>query len=1099
MRCLRSGTLLGLALLVLVSLAAADIGPPVKVELTDVAGPARASETMTASLVIHARGDLMVSNVRCGGEGWRVISFGTPPTRMLHAGETVRLRLEAVPTDPARPLIVNLECNGRPYQRSFDLSSSTYQTARHGRPAVRIAGTASPPGSIIGVVAPAPIAERGFSKHPVDEQSAEDEVAGDPVRGQRDSYDIRVSGQFIYHIPPNDTDPMEEHGAHGVTVRVFDQDTGPDELLAVTTTSVSGYFEVTFTWDPCPFCDATPDLYVELETANVGFDVEESDIWEENYKFVTETHHDYTGTDLNVGVFSPADPSLDPALHILKTLTRGWLILYEESVCEVPHVDVQWPDNSSHSSFYNGEIHIDDAGQWHEDTLLHEWGHHWVHSFAESPQPEYCNPGDHCDEPECTHCVWCPENENVAFTEGVPDWWACYLVWRLRDLYDPDPRFLPGYELLRLCHETSQFGDPYLTEGLFSALLNDLEDATTEDHDSAVYGQDVLNLGFTTILAFIDAYHPISPYEFLDQMLAIGGPEFGEALWETAANLGFDHLDTEAPPAPVDLVCLSHQVGVPSTDPTLHMAWTRPVDDVSGIWGYAYEVSSGGPVPPGSAPVIGDVNYFITDVLPPGTYWFNIRSIDRAGHPSSDYASIGPIIVDPCNLAYWSSFDWSRPLIPHPAPDVVWGGPYVDDPLTLDGYVENTYLNIYTGNFGGGATGSSFWDHFWVDEHLVWWINWTEQPAWETMVALNRGPITVPSGRHTLHARLDDEEEVGELSEIDNFEGHQWIWSPFVIVPDSPVHLDAPPWKNAGHASITDGQTLYSNCDGFRFSQSGWWQATYLVQYDPVSDYDLKLHSPSVGASDGFGTYLASSSRTAGFLDAIIVNGNQVAWQDWDVGVTNWNYHDAVYSVLNVISEGIALDTPDTIPLNQFEMLAMREFLAGPGLYTIEVEVDLMYRPVWVAWFDSDFTMAGLSSIDGLAHTDSTGRAWLDVDLPQYGWHGIAVYRDQQDAMEPVQATLKVYPMRPELYPVTLDGWYSPLVPRPAADVTWESVPVPDILTGDTDQTWFNIAVTNDSPVEASPVAHVYLDGSTITPVSIGYPNFIGDFPLVNI
>ncbi|MCK4413753.1 MAG: T9SS type A sorting domain-containing protein [Candidatus Eisenbacteria sp.] len=1092
-----------LVFLLLATVASASHGPLVQVRLMDLESPAKAGERLAATVVIHSRANLIVTDVRCGGDGWYDVQLDAPLALALGPEEEVRLQLHAIPSDPDRPLIISLEYDGRSYRRSFDLSAPTHDAAHHGRPIATIAASSPPPPEPSCLVAPAP-PEPDFSKRSQEELVALDEVGSDPQRPERSGYEIRVTGRFVYYYPADQTHPVEENGAHGVTVRVYDQDSGPDDFLAATTASASGYFEVTFTWDPCALCDGTPDLYVEIEAANVAFDVEESDIWETNYKFVTETYHDYTGTELDFGVMSPADPGLYPALHILKTLTRGWLILYEEAGYEVPHIDAQWPDNSHHTSFYDGsEIHYTSDSQWSENTIFHEWGHHWVHSFAESPPPEYCNPGGHCDDPECGHCYWCPENETVAFTEGVPDWWAGYLIGRVEDLYDPDPRFRPNFELSFTCWENGEYGNPYTTEGWFCILLNDFEDATEEDHDTSVYGKDVVNLGFTTVLNFIDAYHPTTPRAFLDQMMAVSSPDFREAVWQTAANLGFTHLDTEPPPVPIDVVCLSHEIGVPSVDHTFHMAWTPPVDEASGVWGYDYSISEGGPEDPGQFPLIDDVDFFIVDYFPAGTYWFNLRTIDHAWHESTDYVSVGPLIIEDggdCNLAYWSSFDWSRPLIPRAAPDVVWGGPYVDDPQTLDGNVATTYLNAYTGNFGGEPTWHAFWDYFWVDEELVWWNNWVEQPAWETMVALNLGPVVVPSGRHTLHAMLDHTEKVGELWETDNFEGHQWIWSPFVIVPGSPVLCNPPPWKNAGWTSVTDGQTLWSNCDGFRYTQTGWWQAAYLVQYEYESDYDLRLHTPSAGASDGFGAYLASSARTGGYLDAILVNGNQVAWQDWDVGVSNWNYHDALYSMVTTTSQGIALETPETIALGEFEMLALREFLGDPGLYTIAVEIDLPYRPVSVAWFDSEFTMGGLSSMGGLARTDSTGRAWLDVTLPQAGWHGIAVYRDQRDNVYPVQVTLEVYPMRPELYPVTPEGWYSPLVPRPAADALADDVSIPDSLTGETDQTWFNVAVTNESPVNApSPIAHVYLDGDDITPVSIGYPEFTGDFPLINV
>jgi len=1088
------------AVMILVSTSVhARIGPPVKIRLAEVSGTAVSGQTMQATIEILAQQDVLLSTFRCEGTGWRLSDFAPPLDAVLAVGESFQLPITAVPTDPDQLLRFSFEYDGHLIEKSFDLSRARRAAAERGGSTRIISDSVFLPGAVSSAVAPLPAWDHDFSKQDDGVPGSKSDRATDDLVQLTEAYSIHVYGRFAYYKPGW----PDEIGAHGVTVRVMDEDTGVDEELAVTTTSASGYFDVTFTWDPCVLCDQTPDLYVQFEASNQEVvDVEDS-TWEINYRWNTPTQVDFTGTEWNTGSRQPGNQDEYPAVHICTTLTRGWLYCHDEASYTIPHLDVQWPEDGavSYYSPYWEEIHITQTGQWSENTILHEYGHHWVNIFADWVTPDYCN--GICDfGGDCGHCNWCEESNDIAFTEGMPYWFADCLIRKLVGLYDPDPTFIPSFESLRPCDDTGgTWGDPYLTEGIFAALLRDVEDSTQDDTNPGVPGQDALEFGFTQTLAFIDVFEPTTTHQYLDMFMSyyVG---YHEPFWETAANVGYD-VDELPPPATGDLSSLSHTVGVSSPDATVHLVWTRPVDDASGVAGYAISFSEGGPSLPYEILGVGNEEYYITPILAPGTWYFNLRAVDRAGRWSDDFATFGPVIIrdaNPSNLLYIYSFDWSRPLIPHSVPDVVWGGPYIDDPVTLEGDAATTYLNLFAANVGEAGTGIGLWGYCWIDEEWVWWGNWPPLAGDDYMVAMNEGPVTAPPGRHTLHAMLDAEEQIPEVVETDNFEGHQWIWTPYELTAETSVVRNAPPWRDVGWGSVTDGQTLYYNADGFRYTPTSYWQVVYLVPHDPIADYDLRLHQPSTGADNGFGSFEANSCRGPGLLEATIVNGNLLAWQTWDVGVINSNYAAANYGVTYTNSQVIGLDQPQTLSLGQQTMLIMREFSGGPGLYSITLASDDPGQQVNVAWYDSEFLKGNLTMFSASAQTDASGQLLLNIDLPQNGWHGIMVWLDSRDSPLPMEVVLEVYPIRPELYPYAAPGWASPLVPRPAPDATVSHVRMPTELTGDSDSTFFNIGAINDSPTVAPmPVSHVYLDGDDIRPVSIGYQDLLGEILLLNI
>ena len=80
--------------------------------------------------------------------------------------------------------------------------------------------------------------------------------------------------------------------------------------------------------------------------------------------------------------------------------------------------------------------------------------------------------------------------------------------------------------------------------------------------------------------------------------------------------------------------------------------------------------------------------------------------------------------------------------------------------------------------------------------------------------------------------------------------------------------------------------------------------------------------------TSGFDDPTALSERRAGFLDVVLVNGNILFDQVWDVGVIN---ESAVspgtsdYQATFATGSALAMNTPEVLSFEEHEMLMLRE------------------------------------------------------------------------------------------------------------------------------------------------------------------------------
>ncbi len=1089
--------------------ARSTVGPPVGFTLVHEPAAARAGEAYRGVLRVRAGQPLRLADLDLAGAGWTVRFERAIADLELGAGDSVDLPFVGTPSDPSAPLRVTARMGERTVGKAFDLSPRAH------RERVEVSAmTENPLGRAIphpGVVPdpdlrPAPAPERAAKDRTPSLATIVDESGDTALErdtgelGKRRS--ITIEGRFVYA-----RDDGQTLGVDNATVRVFDEDSTYDTKLAEGLTDANGYYSFTFDWDPCALCDKRPDIYVEFELANSEV-VVESAAFEVNYRFASGTLGDFEGSYHDFGWLGPSDESLQAGPHIFNHVLRSWRWVVNNTPYDPPSVDVQWPDGDT-GAFYRPffeEIHMSSGREWNESTCAHEYGHHFIHNFAQSQTPDYCN--GICDSPTdwyefwddgCGHCIWCEETDNDAWNEGWPNWLADvvtrdhlstygYAVMNVRDMEDP-------------LQCDGSYDPPRITEGFLAALLRDIEDAGNEDQ-SDFDGEDKLSWGADEIFTVTVQDDPLTPVDFLANFISRYGttPAIREAIWFTAANNGYE-TDNAKPGVVSNLTSSSHDVNVASPDNTIRLTWTTATDDQSGIQGYGIFVSANTASSPSAVLDIDDVTQFTTEQLVPGTYYFNIRAVDNSGKWSDDYASAGPYVVrepEPANLVFDTNSGWGAFVVPRTTADS--GPTFVPAPTTLPGNVKETYWNSRTENVGETSVACCPRVNVRIDGLNAYSSPFDPSDVYDIIAglgpstsdnSLNQGPIYVKGGRHTFGAHIDSIEEVAETSETDNFTAQQWIWTPLDLITGAIVERNHPPDRDGGWDEAT-GSKWY-NVDGLRFDGDGWWNVVWAHPTNLDRDIDLRLHQPSSGATDGFDTNVGWSSRGAGRLDAVLVNRNVTGAQDWDVGVLQAtdDYVSGLYRAEHVESIAYSFGDSTDKQLPSGDMLQVYEVYvptSGVGPVSVTVELDRALGPddypaFRAAWFGRTFGTGDLADAEALAITSAPdGRLRLTVDVPEAGYHGLVVYRDPADGQATWDYTIEVDRSPPDWFPLKPTNWYAPVVPH-LVDADLVNLDAPTTLPGNADATYVSLNVRNGGGTGADGTFRIFtrIDGVDVT------------------
>jgi len=1045
-----------LALLALAAPALADIGPDVTVRLVSPFVAVKAGDTYAGRLEISCGERGTLSEFSLSNDGWTPVMKALPATGKVEAGDKMTVEFTALALDPKQRLVFSCRFNDHDVKFPIDLSARNVSNMTEGAQVRQVPDGAVPPGN------PDP-------KWQADELAAPATV---PTTSKRL---VTVHGRF--GAPREDGQWVP---AHSALVEVWDEDTGLDDLMESGSTNFDGYFNITVETSGADL-SGDPDIYVRIELTNGRVDTYEPTSGD-NYAWVTSVHDDYSGADLDLGTFEPTDDGLHPSIFLFTNACRAW-VHDDDLGYDVPKCRVEWPSADWPNCNASGRIQIRNDFNWNDGCLWHEYGHWFDHEIASWDPFDYCN--GICDGGDCGHCFWCSESQSVAWLEG----WAQFHSWSVG-------AWVPGYwgmaaldpvdgESLDDCWPGT-YGDPLLTEGFIAALLQDISDSAQDSH--GVYGAftDELAMGEAAAFAVNALDNPTGSQDFLNNFAA-SYPAHRSAFWATAANCGYT-LDIVAPGVVTDLASPSHAINVASPDNTPTFTWTAATDNFSGRAGYGLYISTSGAGQPSAVQDIGNVTTWTSTALAPGTYWFNIRTVDRAGNWSAGYASYGPFIIrspEPADLTSHLAAGWDATLVPRATNDAIPSDCTVSPMLIGNA---STYWNMYGVNQGVLITSTGFWGHVHVDGAHVSGAYWNAIGAGGYYFANNRGPLTVPYGRHTFTFVHDATDLIAETDETNNNAGAQYVWSPLSVAANATIARSTP--LATGGWTEASG-VLWYNCDGLRMSTAGgWWHAMALWADDNTKDVDARLHVASTGSLNGFAANVGYSAQAVGRLDVVLANRNNDASANYDVGVLGSTSEAVAYHAFHAQSSAMAFGDSAVVAMGAGVPLLLREFYLADdsvGPVSVTAACDPAAGPLYLVVLDDSYTTGTLTSgatagsIVGSAQTDATGRARVSASLADSGWRGIAVYRDPTSGTAAMSVTIEISTTPPDLAPFAPAGWYAAMTPRPLGDGTAAICALPDTLGSTPSLTYFNVGAQNYGPVTSPLRCYIQRDGVDYT------------------
>jgi hypothetical protein len=1075
-----------LALLAIPATALATLkGEPVQLRVVGPVPVLRPGEPVTIPFELVSAVPVQVSGLSVTSSSLAAPFAQEGATQFVAPGEPVSLSMQVLPTGKPDPIVVRWEVDGVAFERTIDLANRLESRLAE-RQALTLVEATPPPVPDARMLAEMDSVRRADT----DKQAA--------------STFISFSGRLVYTRPGSGSVAPVDMGAWGVRVSLMDQDTGPDDELASTYTGPDGEFFAMYYWEG-QLGEGDPELYIQFETDHPWVVVQEG-FWDIEYSWNTHARASSTA-DLHIGTYRPSDSSTHPALHIATNIARNheWYREYPRDWW-LDAVDVKWPDGST-GAWYDplfGQIHIGTDREWKEDTQAHEYGHYFVDEYASFVSPDYCN--GYCDSADCGHCQWCPEGTDEAMTEGWPNWIAHVQTSSYANTYGIAAVYTRNAESITTCGSSGLYENPEITEGFLGAVLQDIWDSGPGSDDADPNGfsghRDWLELGDDEIMAVLDLDQPTTARGFLTAF-ANRYPQHRQRLWQTAMNSRWD-LDQLPPNAPSGVASSSHPVGAGTANLNVSLSWTQPgPDDWSGVAGYSV-LFSAFPSMPDVILETSATGSWLSGGVPAGTWYANVRTVDFAGRGSTTYATYGPFTVvtpTPVDIAPYTAPGWARPIVARATGDAT--ATSVPNPTAqLPGNTALTYLNMSGRNQGQsehfgfiGIRNRLFVDA--VGVHTSGYVH-PDAPG-ATFTHVNRS-TTVRGGRHMVGSIYDGFNEWWESNEVNNYWSHAWIWSPLVLAPDTAVRRQkAPPVPTGSWSGVVDGSPLYYNCDGMRFTGSGWWNAVWVAADSDTNDYSIRLHAPSFSVNAGFDTVHGSADHPAGYLDGVIVNRRTTDSSGllaWDVGVindldgTNDAQPQSSFVVRHVTSTTFAYGDTAAVAFPDSGYVVLKDiFVPAPGPVSVTVQADPADGPVYVTWLDRSYTYGAL---EGMSWTWPTGEIQLELTASAAGNYCVMLHRDPKDGRSGRTVTLGVGAPRSDIIMYTGVDWAGPLVPRTVSDGSPFGVSAPDTLPGSVAGTYVNACYANASSrsTDAALLAwDMRLDGETLaTGNAVGLP-----------
>lgn len=1043
--------------------------------------PAAGREFATA-LIIEAAQNAEITDLVVAGDGWRVTRWDGQRNFTMTARGSVSFALAATPSTGFGPLVLTAEIDGRPWRKTFDLSREAY-------------GGLLPTDS--DLLPPRRILAAGGEKLPPTPQytlaqltALAKEAPPSPTGLDKIDLTCTITGNLCYwHTPDAKWVPAfgakvwaEVHDASSIIVPVYS--------LGMQSVDEWGRFTM-----------EVPDnveIRLGFVASSAAVIVQEDGFWEDNYRWYTTLDSIPTGmTHYDAGPVYPNSHA--GALHICTDVTYahnhfrdlGW---------DAPMVDLQWPD--ADGSFYTSwieEVHLEPGDEWDDHTICHEWGHYWQDKFGHTAAIDYCN-GVCDDDDDCGHCAWCPENDPVSWIEG-----NAQLLSRLNtDHIAQRATFTVKHEGIEsVVVDQNCDWDPWNIENVVAGAVYDMADddrGTETDHfrqDALGHdAYDQLDLDTADILHLLVDYCGVEdhePYRFtgffrcaaayLDDL---GNPQATRSmLWETAWNWDLD-ID-EQNPSVVPSLTSTFPLGTPTQIAMGGFNWQAAADDMSGVCGYAVALNPNTPLTPDHLIDTTNRQWWPSEQLDPGTYYFSVIAVDRSGKWSSTPATYGPIIIEtpgPADLTPETPSGWTAPLVLRStlAPTPV-------GPAVQPNYIQadNLYFNWAERNSGLGASGL-YYDRIYLDGEAAFTSSGKSLNFGAGTVSLNIGPHDLGAiGRHTVWIRLDGLDAVAESDENNNIFAKQFVFTPKKLSGDETVARDGGlPEATAGHTLLPGSPPIYPNGDGFDIDLCLFPELVWAVPDDPANRLIMRLHPRDVGQT-GFAEPLATAYSLADRPAAIIQNTSETLMNSFCISVCDLEGSGNTYRIHREVGQIFAL--PDTIATylsqdNCLDYYWTFNSLTEPAWFTVKL-ANLDEVPLQMRFFNPGFTVGSLSDADDALMVAGSDTVAHNVLLPPGKMALTVVGRDPRAAGVSIY-TISAYAVKPDLATTTADNWFANVVPQVGKPYSASSsaIPAPTTLVGDADSTGIYWSLRNISPDAGAPLGlqrQLRLDGALIS------------------
>lgn len=253
------------------------------------------------------------------------------------------------------------------------------------------------------------------------------------------------------------------------TVRVMDDDWGPDEHITSTITGWDGRFNTVINNSDGWFQDGR-DIYIRILTTNSRFRTEDCSYWPDwTFAWRANDGDDLSdGTIVDFGSFSLAgDTNGRRAAMVFQRLNSGWNHFTGTGAQDPGFVDSCYPESPTVYDTFWAEVDISGSDFDSRDSIVHEWGH----AIQDNAQIFNAWSGD-------AHSFCGLTSREQAFVEG----WATFVT---LDVF-PDNRFNwnpgdTGRELENYtCAASRSTANGPRDEGRVAAALRDLRDAADD-------------------------------------------------------------------------------------------------------------------------------------------------------------------------------------------------------------------------------------------------------------------------------------------------------------------------------------------------------------------------------------------------------------------------------------------------------------------------------------------------------------------------------------------------------------------------------------------------------------------------------------------